>query len=187
MSKFEAYSSSKTLSNEEKRRVLLDTSLKGSALKGSSNFKTLDQIWAYLRRVHGNPQILLSKQVDKLRKLGKCSGAPLQRRDWFINLRDQLGNIHTLATEHGLLSALYSCDLIDRVYNLLPSHNLREHQKTLYEKGIGTDEESLFDELVTFVNELADQASFNADFALRNHCLEVLKQVQLHNSLIIPR
>ena len=170
-SKFEKYVRSKMLSKEDQLRILLDACLTGSALEGCATYTTLQDAWEYLQKTFGDPKILISHKLIKIRELGKCKGSPLERKEWYISLKDQLTSINRLALEHEQMSAIYKSDIVDVVCDMLPPHNNRDYRDRVYMKEVGTDEVVLFQELVTFVDELATRSTFDANFSMRKSLL----------------
>ena len=166
---FEKYSDVKRLTNNDQLRVLLDTCLSGSAHKGCNDLSSVDEIWTYLRTNFGNPRILLASKIADLKKLGNCAGSMLNKKTWWINLSDQVKRVHDLATEHKITTMLYGSDMLEIVEDLMPKICVREFHDACFEHGVGIGEDTMYTELMTFLKNAAERASFDADLAVRRH------------------
>ena len=96
--------------------------MKGIALRGCAHMDSLDEMWEYLQKAHGNVSLVLSREMVRLREIGKCQGSAAQRRDFFIRLRDQLLRINNLASDHNLHRTLLSSSFLEQVYQMLPAY-----------------------------------------------------------------
>ena len=62
----------KHVSNAQLLRILLKESLSGPAQRTCRDMKTIDEVFVRLKRMYGNPRVLISAKMDEISKLKRC-------------------------------------------------------------------------------------------------------------------
>ena len=168
---FEEYSVAKGCSRDELLRILLTKCLKNDAKIACQFMKTKDEVFEYLKETYGNPRLLLNKQVEEVKKLGKCDNFNEEkRRGWALAMKAKLEYTHQLAETHKLLSELYHSGIIEAVQSQLP-WRLQDELITLMEEeseGELIPRKDLFDYLVKFIGTVCKRATFKINNGLAN-------------------
>ena len=76
--------------------------LKGAALQACQHLETLQEVWAMLARLYGNPKELIAAKLRDLVAGGKCPSDPLRAKEWCIRVTADLNNVKKIADNHGL-------------------------------------------------------------------------------------
>ena len=157
------YTMSKGLSKSEEMKVLQKTALQGPAYTACKDMKSLDDVWKFLRESYGNPAMVFNAKIEEFKKLGKCSGTNVQKRDWAVTVQAKLAALHNLAKEYSLDNELYFSSLIPELRASLP-YRLHEEMKKELQK-LETvngfpDRKVIFEKLLIFIGKFADSLRF---------------------------
>ena len=162
------YVGSKVMSEAEKFRVLTRTSLIGQAQVVSRRFKTVDEVFTHLKKTYGNPRYLFSAKLDELRKLGNCVGTDVKKREWVVEVRSRLDDVHKLAVPHNLLDKLYHSSIIGEIEKGMVYYMAKEYKKRIRKKDKtgNLDEKGHWDVMCTYLDDLVDELTFEVNHAL---------------------
>jgi len=164
------YVGSKVMSEAEKFRVLTRTSLTGQAQVLGKRFKTVDEVFTHLKKTYGNPRYLFAAKLDELRKLGACAGSDVKKREWVIEVRSRLDDVHKLSVPHNLLEKLYHSTIIGEIEKGMVHYMSKEYKKRIRKKDKtgNLDEKGHWDVMCTYLDDLADELIFEVNHALNN-------------------
>ena len=158
---------SRHINENEKFRVLTITALKGQALNMTKNCETVSEIFSQLKETYGNPRILLSLKIEELRKLGNCKGENEKMRQWIIDVRGKMNDIHKLALGHALTEKLYNSPLSAEVSGSMPTHMVKLFKKDV--KAINRfaeiSQKEYWDTLVSFLDKQIEHLTFEVNYA----------------------
>ena len=162
------YTSSKVMSEAEKFRVLTRTCLTGTARSISKRFKTVPEILEHLKKTYGNPRYLLTSRLEEIRKLGPCTGSDVKKREWVVDVRARMDDVHKLAEAHNLLDKLYHSTIVGEIQEGMAYNMVKEYKK-LVRKASPTGDLSAagyWTNLCTYLDTLVDELIFEVNHAL---------------------
>ena len=119
----------KHVSNAQLLRILLKESLSGPAQRTCRDMKTIDEVFVRLKRMYGNPRVLISAKMDEISKLKRCEGSDTKRREWLIELEAALTSVKELATKHNILNMVYNSPLVDQVLKALRHDDAKKFKR----------------------------------------------------------
>ena len=166
---WDQYVGSKSMSEQEKFRVLTRTCLTGQAKNVVKRFKTVPEVFEHLKKTFGNPRYLFGAKIEEMRKLGPCSGSDSKKREWVVDVRARLEDVHKLASDHeGLLEKLYHEGVVGEIQSMLPYNIVRQFKKAVRKKDKtgGLSGKGLWDALCLFLDELTDELTFEINHSL---------------------
>ena len=164
---WELFVLSRHINENEKFRVLTITALKGQALNIVKNCETVSEIFSQLKETYGNPRILLSLKIEELRKLGNCKGDNEKMRQWIIDVRGKMNDIHKLALGHALTEKLYNSPLSAEVSGSMPPYMVKLFKKDVkaINKYAEIGQREYWDTLVTFLDKQIEHLTFEVNYA----------------------
>ena len=182
------FSRQKHVSNAQLLRILLKESLSGAAQRTCDGLESETEVFTKLKRMYGNPRMLVSAKMEELSKLKRCEGSDSKRREWLIEAEAQLAAVEKLAIKHKLTSSVYNTPLVDMVLRALRPEDAKRFRKYAKDKARrdrqGTpsteddsddefDEEfchveakDLFSYLLLFLGKLIKESTYNINFDL---------------------
>jgi hypothetical protein len=167
---WDQYVASKVMSEGEKYRVLTRTCLIGTAQNISKRFKTVAEVFTHLQKTFGNPRFLFHAKLDEIKKVGTCSGNDAAKRDWAVDMRSRLENIHELAINHDLVESLHINGIVGLVQSLMSQHMMRQFKKAIRKKdptgNIARSEAWIA--LCEYLDTVIDELTFEINHALNN-------------------
>lgn len=167
---WDQYASSKVMSEGEKFRVLTRTCLTGQAQNISKRFKTVTEVFTHLQKTFGNPRFLFNAKLDEIKKVGTCSGNDSMKREWAVDMRSRLENIHELALDHDLVESLHINGIVGLVQSLMSQHMARQFKKAIRLKDpTGNIARSdAWIALCNFLDSMIDELTFEINHAINN-------------------
>ena len=140
--------------------TLKKTCLTGTAKIACSEMESSDEIFRYLKRTYGNPNLLLLQKMSEFKRLGVCPPAYDKKRDWFIKVQQQLKQLIKLATRHNILPELHHSEVLGMIHSSLPykaQSNFREAVEQMDWESLSRKE--MFEETVSFLDQQVNKAS----------------------------
>ena len=165
---WDAYTGSKPMNEPEKFNVLIRSCLTGQVKTAVRQYKTTAEVLAYLQENYGNPRLLLAAKLEGIRKLGTSSGSYVKRREWAVDIRCKLKEVHTLAVEHELVDILHHSTIVGEIQNFLPAHEVRDFKKdVMKEDSLGMVSPVKYWELMSnFLDKLVKKLTFSINHDL---------------------
>lgn len=126
------YSQAMDYSKEESLKVLKQAILQPTK-SDIINLLSVDEIFKYLKKHHGNPMMLLHAKEKDVRSWGNCKGGDMSQRDWLVQAKSKLEGIVTMCKEHGIEKYLHFSTVAGDVQSKLPSDLIKDFKKILKE------------------------------------------------------
>ena len=165
---WDAYVGSRYMVEPEKFTVLTKTCLTGLAKNAVMRCKTVPEVLDMLKENFGNPRLLLASKLEGIRKMGSNTGSHVKRREWAVEMRCKLDEIHKLATNHELVDILYHSSVVGEIEAMLPPHESRDYRKDIMSKDkLGIVSPTAYWELMTkFLGKMVDRLTFSINHEL---------------------
>ena len=96
-----------------------------------TNLQTVEDIFAYLKKHHGNPMMLLHAKEKEVRAWGSCKGSDIAQREWLVQAKSRLEGIVTLCKEHGIERYLHFSTVAGDIQSKFPAELTKEFKKIL--------------------------------------------------------
>ena len=91
----------------------------------------MEDIFAYLKKHHGNPMMLLHAKEKEVRAWGSCKGSDIAQREWLVQAKSRLEGIVTLCKEHGIERYLHFSTVAGDIQSKFPAELTKEFKKIL--------------------------------------------------------
>jgi len=117
---FWKYIGTRTASSAEQLRILTQDCLVGRPKISCKNFKSIDEVFAHLKKRYGNPKIMFDTKLGEIRKLGACPPALIKQREWFENVHEKVEYLVELSEKFNLMSLLEHSGLSAEIRAGLP-------------------------------------------------------------------
>ena len=165
---WDAYVGSRYMVEPEKFTVLTKTCLTGLAKNAVMRCKTVTEVLEMLKENFGNPRLLLASKLEGIRKMGSNTGSHVKRREWAVEMRCKLDEIHKLATNHSLVDILYHSSVVGEIEAMLPPHESRDYRKDIMAKDkLGIVSPTAYWEIMTkFLGKMVDRLTFSINHEL---------------------
>ena len=154
------FAESRQYTKSQLLHTLKKTCLTGTARLACSEMDTADEIFRYLKRTYGNPNLLLIQKVKEFKKLGVCPNPADKRRDWLIKTQQQLKYLIKISTEHNILPELHHSEVLGVIHTSMPykaQTSFRELVEQMDWDSMSRQE--VFDETVNFLDQQVSKAS----------------------------
>ena len=125
-----------------------------------------------LQKLYGEPKILFNAKESELRKLGKCPESHLERRTWYIEMREKMNTLLELVKTMKLETKLYASNIIEDIELRMREEDLTEYENEVYayetsNPGFDTDNKKLrLVYLVEYFDMLIDKTTFAVRFRM---------------------
>ena len=96
-----------------------------------TNLQTVEDIFSYLKKHHGNPMMLLHAKEKEVRAWGSCKGSDIAQREWLVQAKSRLEGIVTLCKEHGIERYLHFSTVAGDIQSKFPAELTKEFKKIL--------------------------------------------------------
>ena len=145
--------------------------------------KSYNEAMKALQDLYGEPKILFNAKEGEIRKMGKCPENHLERRTWFIEIKEKMENLLEITRKMKIQTKLYSSNIIEDIETRLRDEDLVELEREVYAYGV---ENPSFDPdnkelrlvyLIEFVEMMIDKTTFAVRFRMSRgfrSCREVL-------------
>ena len=167
-SEFIEYADSKNLSNEQRCTILKKTCLQGAAKTLVLHDTRLEVIWINLKGAYGTVSLLISKQLQVIRKYGKCEGTAEQKREWAIDMHAKLTRLLNIAVEHKKEDDIFHSTVVGEVRKLLPWKVQEEFVKLVSSHEDETHDEvtrqELFNMFLAYLKKFVSDETFRLRF-----------------------
>ena len=167
---FEDYVSTKTFTRSQVLRLLTRSCIEGPAKFACRDFKTVEEVFEYLKVNYGNPRLLLNRRLQDLRDLGACQGSNIKKRDWAVTVRSKLFQLRELSVTHSLQEELYFSPVIPELQKALPYRLLEDFKDELKKKDEAGNlpRKVVFDEFVSYMDLVVNTLTFEINFSLNS-------------------
>ena len=154
------FADSREYTNIQHLHTLKKTCLVGTAKLACMEMESVEEIFKYLKRTYGNPNLLLAHKIGNIRKLGACPPANDKKREWLIKVQQQLKYLIKLATEHKILAELHHSDLMNTIHLALPYKAQTLFRENIEQMDWGEmTRAEVFEETVTFLDMQVNKAT----------------------------
>ena len=123
------FSRQKHVSNSQLLRILLKESLTGAAQRTCRDLESEKEVFAKLKRMFGNPKMLINAKLEEIAKLKRCDGSDTKRREWLIEADALLTSVEKLAIKHNLTSSVYHTPIVDQVIRAFRPEDAKRFRK----------------------------------------------------------
>lgn len=110
----------KSVSASHLLHIMLKESLTGQAKRLCSKLESEDEVIKKLQKMFGSPKLLVATKKDEIVKMKKCEGSAYKKREWLIEMSDNLSSLKKLAKDHNVTDDVYNSSLVDHVKSALP-------------------------------------------------------------------
>ena len=154
------FADSRAYTKTQHLHTLKKTCLTGTARLACSEMETVEEIFNYLKRTYGNPNLLLIQKIKEFKKLGTCPNPADKRRDWLIKVQQQLKYLIKISTDHKMLADLHYSDVLNVIHT-----SMHYKAQTLFREGIehmdwaNMSRQEVFEETVNFLDQQVSKAS----------------------------
>ena len=164
---WDVYLSTKVLNQKEKFSVLTRVALKDQAFKITKGCETTPEIFEILKETYGNVRHLLALKVDDIRKLGFCKGENAKMREWIIDVKGKMNDVHSLAVDHTLTEQLYNSALAPEISSRLPPYMVKLFKKDVksVDKFAEVSPKQYWTTLVDFLAKQIEHLTFEVNYA----------------------
>ena len=164
---WDVYLSTKVLNPKEKFSVLTRVALKEQAFKITKGCETTEEIFDILKETYGNVRHLLALKIDEIRKLGPCKGENAKMREWIIDIKGKMIDVHSLAVDHSLTEQLYNSALAPEISGRLPPHMVKLFKKDIkaVDKFAEVSPQQYWSTLVDFLLKQIEHLTFEVNYA----------------------
>ena len=146
-------------------QILKKTNLTGTARLACAEMESTEEIFSYLKKTYGNPNILLDSKVKEFKKLGQCPTGPEKKRDWMIRVQQQLKYLIKLSTEHDILTDLYYSDVMQTIHTSMPYKAQTQFREAMEQLDLSSlTRQEVFTETVMFLDQEVSKATSNIKF-----------------------
>ena len=165
---WDEYISVKAPSRAEQLRILLRTSLTGTARAACRHMTSVDEIFDHLRENFGIVSDLIFNLVEELRRLGTCSGSNDKKRKWAVEVKSQLNHLTNLSQKHGIYETLYNHPVIAELQEKLPYEILQKFIKRLRKQlpGGRAHKKVVFETFLEYLDEVVAIFTFNHTYKM---------------------
>ena len=165
---WDEYISVKAPSRAEQLRLLLRTSLTGTAKAACRHMTSVDEIFDHLRENFGIVSDLLFNLVEELRRLGTCTGSNDKKRKWAVEVKSQLNHLTNLSKKHGIYEILYNHPVIAELQEKLPYEILQKFIKRLRKQlpGGRAHKKVVFETFSEYLDEVVGIFTFNHTYKM---------------------
>ena len=162
------YSGTRCVGQDELLSILILKCLDGPAKMACRDLRTVESVFTKLKTNYGNPRYLFTIKTQELNKLGKCAGNDLTQREWIIEVRARLDNLHSLCVEHSIEELLYHSDVANRIQANLPDKMYERFLEKMQEEHQDGEisRSKMFHHLVTYLKEVEDRLTFLVNFKM---------------------
>ena len=161
------FADSRSYTNIQHLHTLKKTCLTGTAKLACSEMDSVEEIFKYLKRTYGNPNLLLVNKVAELRRVGTCPTEHEKKRDWLIKVQQQLKQLIKMATEHKMLQDLYFSDVLNTVHAALPYKTQLLFRESIEQMDWGElSRQEVFTETIAFIDQQVEKASSDIKLSL---------------------
>ena len=167
--------------------ILLTESLTGTAKTACRELESEDRVFKRLDKMFGNVSFLIQTKIEEVKKLKRCEGTSVKKREWLIEVSSKMIALRDLAVKHNKEEKVYHSVLTDHVIQSLPT-NWQEGFRTYAHKKHGikdssdeddsenSDEEasrtvnlsmqSVYETLIKFLQSKVKKTTFDIDYDL---------------------
>ena len=110
----------KSVSASHLLHIMLKESLAGQAKRLCSKLESEEEVIKKLKKMFGSPKLLIAAKKDEIVKMRKCEGSAHKKREWLIEMADNLSSLKRLAKDHNVTDDVYNSSLVDHVKSALP-------------------------------------------------------------------
>ena len=185
---FEDFVSMKTFTWSQILRLLTRSCIEGPAKFACRDFKTIEEVFDYLKVNYGNPRLLLNRRLQDLRDLGACQGSYVKKRDWVVTVRSKLFQLRELSVTHSLQDELYFSPVIPELQKALPYTLLEDFKGELKKKDEAGNlpRKVVFDEFVNYMDLVVNTLTFEINFSLNSGDSDVKPPSRANDSSKLP-
>ena len=161
------YFQAKNLNNSQQLSIVKKSCLQGVPATACLEMDSVDEILRFLRNFYGNAGLMVDAKIRDFRKLGKCVGGAIKRRDWIVRAKQKLESLHKLALTHKIETHLYYSTLISEVHQSLPHEAQKGFREKMDDMGVSCfDKGEMFSQTVDFLGELEQKTNFQVNFEI---------------------
>ena len=165
--KYLEFADSRDYSLAEHLRTMKEVCLSGVAKAACQQMESVEEILKYLKGVYGQPRTLFDSKLKDFQKLGKCPGAPAnKKRDWYIKTLNKLEYLQTLCAKHNLLNDLYYSPILSEIHQNIPWRAEQEFMARIVRIDDGDlSKEDVFNETILYIKELVNESTVSLRFS----------------------
>ena len=120
------------------------------------NLPTVERIFEYLKKHHGNPMMLLHAKEQEVRGWTSCKGTDMEQREWLVQAKSKLETIRAMCMDHKIEKYLHFSTVAGEIQSKLPPDLVKDF-KTVLKKQLSPsgilEKELIIDLLVEFMDD----------------------------------
>ena len=162
---YEEFADNRSYTRTQHLHTLKKTCLTGTAKLSCEEMESVEEIFRYLKKTYGNPNILLNNKVKEFKKLGACPLIPDKKRDWMIRAQQQLKYLMKVAQEHDILTDLHYSDILNIIHTSMPYKTQIQFREAMEQLDLSSlTRAEIFSETVSFLDMEVNKATTNIKF-----------------------
>lgn len=149
------YCAVKEFSKEEALKILKQA-VQPPARADIMNLLTVEQVFEYLKKHHGNPMMLLHAREQEVKGWSSCKGTDMEQREWLVQAKSKLDTIRTMCRDHNIEKYLHFSTVAGDMQGKMPADMVKDFKvvlkKHLSPSGI-LEKEIIIDLLLEFMDD----------------------------------
>jgi hypothetical protein len=170
-------------SKEEAVKVLKQA-VQPPARADIANHQSVEQIFDYLKKHHGNPMMLLHAKEQEVRGWALCRGTDMVQREWLVQAKSKLEDITRMCKEHGIEKYLHFSTVAGDIQSKLPEDLIKDF-KTVLKKHLSPsgvlEKELIIGLLLNFLEDKIMDCTLGVNLDIVNY-LGTNKEDKLYDS-----
>ena len=165
------YSKAMEFSREEALKSLKQAVLP-PARADVNSLATVDEIFNYLKKHHGNPMMLLHAKEQDVRSWSNCRGSDLVQREWLVQAKTKLAATVTMCREHGIEKYLHFSTIAGDIQSKFSPEVVKDF-KTLLKKHLSPsgvlEKEIVLGLLADFIEDKINDCTLGVNLDITNY------------------
>ena len=136
------------------------------------NLPTVESIFEYLKKHHGNPMMLLNAKEQEVRSWTSCRGTDMEQREWLVQAKSKLETIRTMCRDHRIEKYLHFSTVAGEIQAKLPPDLMKDF-KTVLKKQLSPsgilEKEIIIDLLLEFMDDKILECTLGVNLDIVNY------------------
>ena len=145
--------------------------LTGQARSAVSTSKTFEEAMNILRELFGKSRVLFAHKEQDILSEGKCPSTPLERRTWFISLRNRVVALRELAVDHQILDSFHTSSIFDTIVSSMTEEDRQLYKQRVLDQMLWDPEldqslKATVNRLINFLSSMTRRAGLEVDYSM---------------------